>query len=592
LDWKTLAALLGVFVGGGSVTTVVLAHLLRNRQRTREETAALYAGLLDEISRAVARSLRETRIRPQEKPRGEAGLREMFQDRLEEVCGLERLSHLPEGFHRLPPLCGGIFFRYASCISAVEERRRRGEDASAGAQMAQELEEMAEDLERVLASASSRIRSLGAWSHQRMLEKLAKDAELTRCGLRILDLEESLETLFYETALQGRETGAGSRVSPLVEEHERLRAGGINLVASENRLSAAVRQALSCDLAGRYGAEGYGGSLWARRIVEAVEELAREVFRAPHALVSPLSGNLCVLAVLLAFSSPGDPVAMLPFSSGGYPLGLEKFQRRRVDIPADPRELTIDAPAAARTIAASGARLVFLGASFIPFPHPVREIAAGLEELGHRCLIAYDASHVLGLVACGEFQDPLREGAHILLGSTHKSLFGPQGGIILTGDAGLAASLRKMLELDLEEGIGLVDNPHLHRIAALGLALEKLAGDPSYGRRVVENARALAAALHEKGVPVRFADRGYTLSHQVLLDLGEEEARRLCRALEGHGIFMDAWGRLGTAEVTHAGMGRAEMEDIAEWISGVYHERPVPDLRRKVRELATLFPCR
>ena len=195
-------------------------------------------------------------------------------------------------------------------------------------------------------------------------------------------------------------------------------------------------------------------------------------------------------------------------------------------------------------------KLAFLGASFIPFPHPVSAIRKGLEESGYRGCLVYDGSHVLGLIACGHFQDPLGEGADILVGSTHKSFYGPQGGIILTDSPRLASSLRKMLELDLEAGIGLVDNPHLNRIAALGLALEEMLGDPSYGERVVENARALARSLDEPGVPVKFSDRGYTESHQVMLDLDE----------------------------------------IAGWIARIYNGDRPEDLRKQAGDLAGSYP--
>ncbi len=381
----------------------------------------------------------------------------------------------------------------------------------------------------------------------------------------------------------------GSEIERLLREHEERRANGINLIVSENCLSARVRAALASDLAGRYGAEGYGGSLHARAVVKEAEARARELFRAGHALVSPLSGNLCVLACLSAFTAPGDGVAMLSFSAGGYPFGLEKFHRRRASIPTDASTLAIDVAACVNLLAREGVKLAFLGGSTIPFPHPVKDIRAGLDDAGHECLLAYDGSHVLGLIACGEFQDPLREGADILIGSTHKSFYGPQGGIMLTDNGALADALRKMLELDLEAGIGLVDNPHLNRIAALGLALEEMLEDPSYGARVVENARTLAAGLDRLGVPVRFADCGYTQSHQVLLDLDPPEAGKLCRDLEEAGIFIDAWGRLGTAEITHRGMGQGEMEAVAGFIAEVHGGSPAPGLRERAAELARSF---
>ncbi|RJP29878.1 MAG: hypothetical protein C4536_11045 [Actinobacteria bacterium] len=381
-----------------------------------------------------------------------------------------------------------------------------------------------------------------------------------------------------------------SEIYAYIEQHERLRSDGVNLLASENCLSRRVRSALASDLAGRYQDAGYGGSPYARKIVAATEKLAGRLFKSGHALVSSLSGNLCVLAAVTAFTAPGDAVAMLPFTAGGYPFGLEKFHRRRVTLPAGEDSLAVDVAKSVKLMVSEGAVLAFLGASFLPFPHPVREMRRGLDAAGHGCLLVYDGSHVLGLIACGEFQDPLREGADMLIGSTHKTLYGPQGGLVLSDSAALAAQMRKMLELDLESGIGLVDNPHLNRIAALGLAFEELLDDPGYGARVVENSRALARALDGSGVPVRLRERGYTASHQILLDLGADGAEKLCRALEEVNIFIDAWGRLGTAEVTHRGMGPGEMSILASWIAAVYAGERRERLAKEVRELAFSFP--
>ncbi|MCU0723739.1 MAG: hypothetical protein MUC63_09025 [Planctomycetes bacterium] len=350
-------------------------------------------------------------------------------------------------------------------------------------------------------------------------------------------------------------------VLDLVRRHEALRAGGVNLIASENVLAPDAREALASDLQGRYHSAWYGGTKIVCEIVERVEALAREVFRARHAVVSAQSGNLCVLATVLAFTKPGDAVGLLPFSAGGYPLDLGFLGRRRVDVPPRPGAFEPDPEAAA---GCRDLRLLFAGASFIPFPHDLPRLQGLCRPL------VYDGSHVLGLLACGEFQDPLREGADALIGSTHKSLPGPQGGLVLTNSDEIAAAYRSMLDFDLAAGIRLVDNPHPGRIAALGVALERLLSDRGYGRRVIDNARALAAGLQEEGVPVRFRDRGFTASHQVFLDLPEREAEAFCRALEEKGIFVDVAGRMGTAEATSRGMDPDDMRALAFTMGAVH----------------------
>ncbi|MBC7099583.1 serine hydroxymethyltransferase, partial [Candidatus Bipolaricaulota bacterium] len=309
------------------------------------------------------------------------------------------------------------------------------------------------------------------------------------------------------------------------------------------------------------------------------------LFRAKHALVSPLSGTLCDLAVMLAFTEPGEKVAMIPFSAGGFPLGVQKFHRRLVHLPVNESSYEVDLNLAQKVIAKERARLTILGASYILFPHPVKELSQFIRSENLPCLLGYDGSHVLGLIACGEFQDPLREGAEILFGSTHKSLYGPQGGLILTNSSEHEARLRNFLDIDLETGIGLVDNPHVNRIAALGIALEELLRDRGYGGRVVRNAKALARALDDAGVPVRFRQKDYTESHQILLDLDAGAAARLCRQLEQVDIFIDIAGRLGVAEATRRGMGPTEMAEIAGIISAVHRRGPSAGLKRRVHRL-------
>ncbi|UCG68173.1 MAG: hypothetical protein JSV09_10140, partial [Thermoplasmata archaeon] len=376
------------------------------------------------------------------------------------------------------------------------------------------------------------------------------------------------------------------KIKYLLDEHERLRTTGINLIASENFLSLEVKQALASDLAGRYYSYWYGGSKYASEIIEETEGLAKKVFRVKHAIVTSLSGNMCDLAVVFAYTKPHDKVAMMTLACGGYPLGLSKFERELLPLPANPFTFQLDVNETIRLINENGAPLTILGASYIPFPHPVKEISEGIKETS---ICVYDGSHVLGLVACGNFQDPLREGSEVLLGSTHKSLYGPQGGLILSNSDLHAEKLRKMFDFDIDQGMGLVDNPHVNRIAALGVALEEISKDTYYGERVVKNAKALASALDDLGVPMKFKEMGFTESHQIFLDLSEENATSLCRELEKIGVFMDVAGRIGVAEITHIGMEVSDMDFIANVISRVYSEKTSDKLRSKVSEFVKKY---
>jgi glycine hydroxymethyltransferase len=321
-------------------------------------------------------------------------------------------------------------------------------------------------------------------------------------------------------------------------------------------------------------------------IIEETENLAKKVFNAKYAMVTSLSGNMCDLAVMFAFTKPGDKVAMMTLDSGGYPLGVQKFHRELLQLPADSYTYQLKVDEAKRIILENNAKLTILGPSFIAFPHPVRELSEGIKG---KSTFVYDGSHVLGLMACGRFQDPLREGAEVLIGSTHKTLYGPQGGLVLTDSDPYYRKLNEMLGFDVDEGIGLVDNPHMNRIAALGIALEEIAANPDYGDNVVKNAKALAKALDDLKVPVKFKEKGFTDSHQIFLDMEMEKARPFCEILETMGIFMDIAGRMGVAEVTHIGMDVSDMEFIASVISEVYKGKTSSHLKSKVVDFAKKY---
>ena len=382
---------------------------------------------------------------------------------------------------------------------------------------------------------------------------------------------------------------AESTVMDLVRKHDKMRNEGLNLIPSENWLSPAVREALASDLGGRYHSEWYGGTEHIRRIIEETENLAKRLFRARFAMVTPLSGLTCDLAMLFSFSAPGDNVAIPPFTRGGFPLGIGKFHRKRVFLPVDEASYVIDAEKANAVLSGERPALAYMGSSFIFFPQPVRAICDFARSSGLPTRCVFDGAHVLGLIATGEFQDPLREGAEVLFGSTHKSFYGPQGGLILTNSAEHDRAIRGFLDVDVETGIGLVDNPHPNRVAALGIALEELGRDRGYGTQVIKNAKALARALEDNGVPVRFGERGYTESHQILLNLRKERAKELCHRMEKAGIFVDEGGRLGTAEVTHRGMREEDMAGIAEVFSEVYKRGARDAVKKRVQKLARSF---
>jgi len=179
----------------------------------------------------------------------------------------------------------------------------------------------------------------------------------------------------------------------------------------------------------------------------------------------------------------------------------------------------------------------------------------------------------------------------VLFGSTHKTFYGPQGGIMLTDSDVLSDRLRCLHDIDIDAGIGLVDNVHMNRVAALGIAMEEILADKDYGQRVIGNAKKLATVLDEFSLPVLFKEKGFTESHQILLDLPEKTAEKFCHKLERSGIFIDIGARIGVAEITHRGMGMSDMNDIGELIADVYHNGSDEKIKKRVRKLADRFIC-
>lgn len=342
------------------------------------------------------------------------------------------------------------------------------------------------------------------------------------------------------------------------------------------------------DLGNRYTApdEFYRGTRFLDEVETLAQEVARKVFRARYADVRPLSGHVADMAVLMSCTQRGDTIVSIHPDKGGYPgvshYGLGKLLGlRNAYFPYVEELVNIDVVGSRSLLKSEAPRVVFFGASFIPFPHPIREIAAD----DGNCLLVYDASHVMGLIAGGEFQDPLREGCSLMIGSTHKSLPGPQGGIILSNNEDAFERVSGQIHP------GIVDNFHLNRVAALAVALlEMLEFGKVYASNVVKNSSALARALVARGVPLRGASRGYTRSHQVLLDYDSPKLVLCAERLEKANIVIDVGGRIGTAEMTRMGYGPQQMEEVAELVSMILLGRkPAEFVKKKVRSLVKDF---
>ncbi len=354
----------------------------------------------------------------------------------------------------------------------------------------------------------------------------------------------------------------------------------INLLPSENATSPQVRALLSSDFvnrytlpidqtyAGEYIENGYRGSCITTEVERKAEEVAREVFKARYACVQPLSGHIAAMIAIASSTKRGDKLMAIPPEHGGYDgyaqgyipdlLGLKAST-----IPYDESIGNIDLEKTVGRIRKEKPALVILGASYLLFPYDMRPVKDACMSVGAK--LAYDGSHVLGLIAGGKFQEPLKEGADILYGSTHKSFFGPQGGLIVTDSRDIDATVRRNLTWRL------VDNVHWNRVASLGHALlEMRKFGPQYAAQVIKNSQRLGKELARRGFPLRFEELGFSQSHQLLIDTkGLKEKYGLSVndfsiRLEKSNIITDSVGRLGTSEITRMGFKEKHLGSLAD----------------------------
>lgn len=366
-------------------------------------------------------------------------------------------------------------------------------------------------------------------------------------------------------------------IMELARSHEEWRTRCINLVPSENVTSPSVRSLLSSELGHRYTSKDkfYMGTRFLDVIEQNGEELARKVFNSETADLRPLSGHIADLVFLSCFTRPDDEILCVSPNDGGYPgigeLGIPKFLGiETIGFPFSKRNMNIKVRETIDLMFERKPKAVIFGASLFLFPHPLKELVGVAQEIDAH--VGYDGSHVLGLIAGKNFQDPLREGASVLFGSTHKSLFGPQGGVMLA-DKEHGEIIRSKIHP------AFVDNAHWNRIAALTLALaETLKFGQAYARQVVANAQSLAKASAEAGLPTACPNLGYTKSHQVFLDFGGyKQGRAVATRLERANIIVDCGVRLGVCEVTRRGMRKEEMYEIAEFMERVVLKRERPE---------------
>lgn len=408
-----------------------------------------------------------------------------------------------------------------------------------------------------------------------------------------------------------------SKITSLVRQHEKWFSESLPLVASENVASRMVRDVLSSDLGHRY-AEGwpgervYAGCKFIDQIELEAISLAKTLFKAEFADVRPVSGACANLAVYSAVSDPGDTMMALSIPNGGHISAGKKefsgtaglvhgldieyfaFDKENMNIDVDQTKKKI------RAVQSAGKKLkiVMFGGSLFLFPHPVRELSEAVLEAG--AVPCYDAAHVAGLIAGGRFQDPLTEGAHVMSFSTHKTLFGPQGGAVVSKSQ-YGEALKKSVFP------GTSSNHHLHNVAGKAITFaEFLRFGDSYARAVTSNAQALAEALAAEGANVLGERHGYTASHQVAIDVTKYgDGGQVEKKLEDMNIianrqllpgdlqagrhYTNPGGiRVGVSELTRLGMGKSEMKEVANILQMALSTDKAEVVKKRVRTLRHL----
>lgn len=385
--------------------------------------------------------------------------------------------------------------------------------------------------------------------------------------------------------------GAAQEVLNAVTRNEEWRGKRcLNLLAPEAPTSPTVRRLLASEI-GTRAAEGHIGRVnrWfaGTQYIDEVEalcvELLKKAFRsnyADHRLMGSMLGNLTVYHAL---ARPGDRVMTAPQPFGGHSSnradgpagtrGVEIF-----DIPFDPATLEVDLDKFEEEAQRIQPKLVVMGMSMTLFPLPVKEMVDIIAPWGGQFI--YDGAHQAGLIAGGQFQDPLREGAAILTGSAGKTFSGPQSGMILWNSPTLTEPITTAIFPVLAA------THQVNRVAALAVAAaEMLEFGQVYMAQIVKNAQALGKALAERGIPVLAAERGFTRSHQVIANVrafggGLDVAHRLATAnliTNKNLIPGDTpadWDRpsglrMGTIEVTRLGLMEADMATIADFMARV-----------------------
>ena len=417
-------------------------------------------------------------------------------------------------------------------------------------------------------------------------------------------------------------------ITDLIKAENQRQREGLELIPSENYVSKGVLDALGSIFTNKYsegypGRRYYGGQDFTDQVETLAIERAKQLFRADHANVQPHSGAPANEAVYSAWCEPGDTILAMDLSHGGHLTHGNPMTRSAKlynFVPykmKNPETGEIDYDHLRELALQHKPRIILAGFSAYPRELDYAKFAAIAKEVGDRCLLMADMAHIAGLIAGGVARNPFDDGFHVITTTTHKTLRGPRGGMILS--RGKVGNPLKAPEKTLENIPTLIDRaifpgmqggPHMHVIAAKAVAFQE-ALQPEfkdYAAQIVKNAAALADAMKAQGFKLV---TGGTSNHLILADVhasfgidgkvAEEALDKIGLTLNKNSVpddplppFKPSGIRLGTPAATTRGLGEEHMVQIAKWMKQAVDARDdetkLSTLRGEVEALMIGFP--
>ena len=397
-----------------------------------------------------------------------------------------------------------------------------------------------------------------------------------------------------------------------LKEKERQETS-LEMIPSENHCSPAVRDALGSILTDKY-AEGYPGKRYYAglkyydELETLCQERAKKIFKVPHVNVQPYSGSPANQAVYMAVCNPGDAITGMALPMGGHlthgwKVNFSAKFFNSVQYGVDEKTNLINYAEVEKIVQQARPKLMWVGATAYPRIFDWEKLAKIADSVG--TYLAADIAHIAGLVVSGAHPSPVPF-VHIVTTTTHKTLRGPRGALIMVTEKGLKKDPELPQKIDKAVFPGLQGGPHMNTIAAISVCLKEAATPAfkKYGHQIVRNAKALAEELKKLGFRLI---TGGTDNHLILVDLrnknisGPDAQIRLEAAgitinkntipFDPNPPFKPSGIRMGTPAITTRGMKEKEMKKIAGWINEVIsNEKSIKRVREEIRKFCKKFP--